>query len=140
MKVVYTRHLRTAVLAWAGCFMLLLLFHLLVLAPQEKLRIQTEGLFTQTKRMTQAAKEAARLENQTKLQELVTHLDDTLKSFVFEEEDTANLTFDISQIANEKKVSGFGFDGYWLDIGRPEDYERANEEIDNLNGILYLEN
>jgi len=42
-------------------------------------------------------------------------------------------------IANEKKVSGYVFDGYWLDIGRPEDYERANEEIDNLNGILYLD-
>ena len=104
MKVVYTRHLRTAVLAWTGCFMLLLLFHLLVLAPQEKLRIQTEGLFTQTKRMTQAAKEAARLENQTKLQELVTHLDDTLKNFVFEEGDTANLTFDIDRISNDIKL------------------------------------
>lgn len=104
MKVVYARHLKTAILVWAACLMPLLLFHLLVLAPQEKLRMQTEELFTQTKRMAQAAKEAARRENQIKLQELVTHLDDTLKNFVFEEEDTANLTFDIDRISNDIKL------------------------------------
>ena len=34
-----------------------------------------------------------------------------------------------------KKVHGYVFDGYWLDIGRPEDYERANEDIDSLNWL-----
>jgi len=29
-------------------------------------------------------------------------------------------------------VKGYTFNGYWLDIGRPEDYERANIEIDEL--------
>ena len=28
-----------------------------------------------------------------------------------------------------KKVNVFNFDGYWLDIGRPDDYERAIEEF-----------
>ena len=31
-----------------------------------------------------------------------------------------------------KKVEGYIFDGYWLDIGRLEDCERANEEIEQL--------
>ena len=35
-------------------------------------------------------------------------------------------------------VKGFVFDGYWLDIGRPEDYERANEEIEEISKILNL--
>ncbi len=28
------------------------------------------------------------------------------------------------------------FDGYWLDIGRPDDYDRANEDWDSLRGRL----
>lgn len=41
-------------------------------------------------------------------------------------------------ISKGETVKGFVFDGYWLDIGRPEDYEKANEEIGELNKILNL--
>ena len=41
-------------------------------------------------------------------------------------------------ISNGENVKGFIFDGYWLDIGRPEDYEKANEEIDKISKILNL--
>lgn len=30
----------------------------------------------------------------------------------------------------------FPFDGYWVDIGRPEDYDRANQEFEELRGSL----
>ena len=33
-------------------------------------------------------------------------------------------------ITNNIKVIGFPFDGYWLDIGRPNDYEQATEEFE----------
>jgi NDP-sugar pyrophosphorylase family protein len=39
-------------------------------------------------------------------------------------------------IANRKIVKEFIFEGYWLDIGRPDDYERANAEIEEINGKL----
>jgi NDP-sugar pyrophosphorylase family protein len=40
-------------------------------------------------------------------------------------------------VANEDKVVAFPFsDGYWLDIGRPEDYEQALREIDTLMPAL----
>jgi len=39
-------------------------------------------------------------------------------------------------ISNGEKVKGFMFDGYWLDIGRPEDYERANMEIEEIYSKL----
>jgi len=29
----------------------------------------------------------------------------------------------------------FKFDGYWLDIGRPDDYEKAIDEIDKIPGV-----
>lgn len=34
------------------------------------------------------------------------------------------------------KMSTYPYSGYWLDIGRPEDYEKANNEIDYLNSLL----
>jgi len=35
----------------------------------------------------------------------------------------------LNLIKEEKKVNVFNFDGYWLDIGRHDDYERAIEEF-----------
>ena len=37
-----------------------------------------------------------------------------------------------------RKVIAFPFDGYWLDIGRHEDYVRAQEEFETLKEDLYL--
>lgn len=35
-------------------------------------------------------------------------------------------------INNGEKVNGYVFDGYWLDIGRHDDYERANREFEEV--------
>jgi len=34
-------------------------------------------------------------------------------------------------IHDKKKINAFPFEGYWLDIGRPEDFERANKDIES---------
>jgi len=38
-----------------------------------------------------------------------------------------------------EKVCAYRFDGYWLDVGRPEDYSRAIEEFDRMRGQLLPE-
>lgn len=35
-------------------------------------------------------------------------------------------------ISNGEIVAGYVYDGYWLDIGRPEDYEKANDQIKEI--------
>lgn len=35
-------------------------------------------------------------------------------------------------IAEGETIKGYVYDGYWLDIGRPDDYERANSETDYI--------
>ena len=35
-------------------------------------------------------------------------------------------------LAHGEKVSGYTFDGYWMDLGRPDDYAQANEDFDRL--------
>jgi len=39
-------------------------------------------------------------------------------------------------LARKKTVKGYVFDGYWLDIGRPDDYERANAEFEAIHSKL----
>jgi len=39
-------------------------------------------------------------------------------------------------ISSGETVKGYIFDGYWLDIGRPADYDKANEEIEQIKGQL----
>jgi len=36
-------------------------------------------------------------------------------------------------IVKNKNIKVYPYNGYWLDIGRPEDYEKANEDIEKLN-------
>jgi len=35
-------------------------------------------------------------------------------------------------IANGERVSGYTFDGYWMDLGRPDDYVQANEDFSRM--------
>lgn len=35
-------------------------------------------------------------------------------------------------IKNRSKIMAFPFDGYWLDIGRPDDYDLANEQFESM--------
>jgi NDP-sugar pyrophosphorylase family protein len=42
-------------------------------------------------------------------------------------------------ISNGETVKGFIFEGYWLDIGRPDDYEKANREIEEIYNNLGLD-
>jgi NDP-sugar pyrophosphorylase family protein len=40
-------------------------------------------------------------------------------------------------ISNGEIVNGYVYDGYWLDIGRPDDYEKANREIAEIYPKLF---
>ena len=42
-------------------------------------------------------------------------------------------------ISNGETVKGYVYDGYWLDIGRPDDYEKANRDIDKIHDKLGLD-
>ena len=42
-------------------------------------------------------------------------------------------------ISNGETVKGYVYDGYWLDIGRPDDYERAGRDINKIHDKLGLD-
>jgi len=92
---------------WAVSFVLLTLAYVVLLLPQKKSKQQVETEYAQTKREYDSVIEMSREETKAKFKEELESLKNQLKDFTADSEDAPNLTFDISQIANEKKVDSF---------------------------------
>jgi hypothetical protein len=80
---------------------------MLVLAPQKEGKKQIEKQLAEKKQMYENVLKVTQEETKIQLNEQIERLQVDLKDFVIDFEDSANLTFDISQIANEKKVASF---------------------------------
>jgi Tfp pilus assembly protein PilO len=103
----HKKYLTTAGLIWAACFAVFLLAYILVLGPQKKHERRIENELAGRKQVYESALRAAQKETKIRLNEEIERLRSRLKDFVIDFEDSTNLTFDISQIANEKKVASF---------------------------------
>ena len=44
----------------------------------------------------------------------------------------------LDSLKNGRKVEIKPFDGYWLDIGRPEDFDNANENYESIKKMFQL--
>jgi Tfp pilus assembly protein PilO len=107
-KTTQTRQrLMTAGLIWAACFVIFLLAYMLVLGPQKNYEKHIENKLTEKKQVYESALRAAQKETKIRLNEQIERLQSRLQDFVIDFEDSANLTFDIGQIANEKDVDSF---------------------------------
>jgi len=98
---------RKIALIWACCFVFFLIIYMLVLAPQAKTKKMIKKQLTEKKLILERAQEITQKETRLKLDEQIDGLRDELRNYVIDFDDTANVTFDISQIANEKKVNSF---------------------------------
>jgi Tfp pilus assembly protein PilO len=84
---------------------------MIVLAPQKKTRKQFENRLAEKEKIYNSALKATEEETKIFLNEQIENLRKKLNSFVINSEDSANLTFDISQIANDKKLDSFSIKG-----------------------------
>ncbi|MGB2864697.1 MAG: hypothetical protein WBC05_15325 [Sedimentisphaerales bacterium] len=107
MKSIYRKYFKIGIIFWAVCFIGLLLSYLLVLAPQERTRRTTERKLADTKHLAQSAREAALEENKNLLLEQLSDSGKRLKDFVIEQENVANLTFDIGRIKSKVELNAF---------------------------------
>jgi Tfp pilus assembly protein PilO len=107
MKPVYGKYIKTVAKIWAVCFGLLALAYMFVLVPQKKsLTLIGRQLFV-GKQQYESAKQASHEEYQLKQREEIELLESKLRDFVVGREGSDNITFDISQIAKQKKVDDF---------------------------------
>ena len=107
MKSIYRKYFTMGIIFWAVCFVALLLSYLIVLSPQERLRRMTEKKLEETNRLAQSAREAAEEKNKNKLLDQLTSSNKRLRDFVVEQENAANLTFDIGRISSDIKLNSF---------------------------------
>jgi Tfp pilus assembly protein PilO len=103
----HKKYLTVVALIWAGCFALFLFSYIVLLSPQLKHKKAVESQLAEIKRKYDSAVKATQEETKIKTNEEIDNLQNRIKDFVVAFEDAANLTFDISQVANEKKVSSF---------------------------------
>ncbi len=104
MKPIHKKYLTTVSLIWSAFAVLFITAYLFLLAPQKKVKKQIEQQLMEKEKIYNSVREIAQTETRIKLNEQVKALQSTLKDFVIDFEDSTDLTFDISQIANEKNV------------------------------------
>jgi Tfp pilus assembly protein PilO len=101
------KYLITVAIVWAGCFMLFLFAYIALLAPQQKSKKRVESRLADIIQRHNSALTANQEDTKKSKNEEIEKLRETMRNFAYDFEDSANLTFDISQIANEKKVNSF---------------------------------
>ncbi len=92
---------------WVCCFVFFLIIYMLVLAPQAKAKKMIKKQLMEKKLLLERAQEITQKETRLKLNEQIDDLHDELRNYVIDFDYAADVTFDISQIANEKKVNSF---------------------------------
>ena len=101
----YKRNLKILAVIWAASMALFVLIYMLVLGPQSRSKKRVESELDKKKQMYEFAQNAASEEFQKQLLEQIENLRKKLDAFVTDFENSANLTFDISQIARDKNVA-----------------------------------
>lgn len=134
MKSIYSKYFKIGIIFWAVCFIVLFFSYLLVLAPQEKQRRETDRKLNDTKSLAQSAEEAAQEKNKAKLIALLTDSGNKLKEFVVDEENASNLTLDIGRVPSDVRLNGFssifaGSDG----ATKTDNYKHINTRQISVN-------
>jgi len=107
MEPIYKKYLTSVGLIWTSSLIMLLLVNVFLLAPQRNSKRELEKELTDKKRLYESALKMSQQETRTQLNKQVEDLRGELRNFVADSEESANLTFDISEIANEKNLTGF---------------------------------
>lgn len=107
MDRVYKKYLTTTALAWAGCLVLFVLAYMFILKPQGDAGKKMAGELAGKKQEYQTMLASSTEEAEIRLKKELQKERDELRKYVTDAEGSANLTFDISKIANETEVSSF---------------------------------
>ena len=104
---IYRKYLTRAAIAWAACLVLFLLVYIIVLVPQKNNKKLLQNTLAEKKQLYELAQKTTQEQTKIQLKEQIERLRDRLKDFVIDFDDSANLTFDIGQLAHEEKVASF---------------------------------
>ena len=127
MKEVIEKYLIKIGLIWAGCFVLFFFAYILMIAPQKKTKKHLEEEFAKVRQSYDLAQKAGQKETREKWNTELEHLQEELKKYAIDFEDSTDLTFDISRIADESQAASFAVK------------TRGNQGASELPGSKYLQ-
>jgi hypothetical protein len=107
MKLIHKRYLKTISLTWGASLGLFLLAYVVVLGPQGRAKSSALRNLVEQEQAYKAARKATEEQAQERLKEQLRHLSDKIEDFVVAFDKSANLTFDISRMANEREIESF---------------------------------
>lgn len=108
MKIkVYRKHLTITAIAWTVCLVLFIAAYLILLRPQTTKKRWFKRTLAEKKQLYESAQQASQEQTSIRLNEQIERLRERLGDFVTDFEDSADLTFNIGQIANKVKVASF---------------------------------
>ncbi|MHC4264814.1 MAG: GspMb/PilO family protein [Planctomycetota bacterium] len=110
MRVTVKKYLKTTAMSWAACLILFVLIYMLLLAPQINEKNEIQEQLDEKQQIFNSALQAARKDTKIKMENEIAELRNDLSNFMIAPEDLANLIFDISQMAKEKRVSSFSIE------------------------------
>ncbi len=107
MKKIFREYATTLGLIWVGCLIVFVFVYMLALKPQSRFKRNLYKQLEEKKQDYIAARATSNEETKKRLVFDVEQLEDRLRRFVTDSDGSANLTFDISSIANENNVLSF---------------------------------
>jgi len=107
MKRDCKKYLGIVALIWLPCFLVFILVYLLVIRPQNQKLQELEAKLMQAEQLYRAVENTMQEKGRAELNRQLELCRAKIKDYVVEEKDSADLTFAISKIANERRVSNF---------------------------------
>jgi len=107
MKSNRKKYYTTIGLIWSACAILLFFVYMLVLEPQRQQKKNMAKQLVEAKRAYDAAVKAGEEPTQARLSRQLADLQAKLKGVAVDSSESANLTFDISELASEWQIEAF---------------------------------
>lgn len=104
---IYKTYLTRAAMIWMVSLVLCILAYVIMLRPQNSSQRRLENTLAEQKQLYASARRAAQEETKIQLNEQIEHLRDQLRTFAIDLEQLTDLTFDISQMANQENLASF---------------------------------
>lgn len=107
MKSNRKKYYTTVGLIWVACAILLFFVYMLVLEPQRQQKKNMTNQLIAEKQAYDAAVKAGEEQTQARLNKQLADLRARLEGFAVDSGESANLTFDVSELASERQIDAF---------------------------------
>jgi len=132
----YKKYLKISALILIVCMAAFGLLYFLLIGPQNENQRNIETRLMQCKQEYSLAKIASKEENQALIREEIGNLKNKLNNFVLDNKNEADLTFDISQIANECELSSFSIQS--SDVERNSESSEPNNVFEKSIKVSFM--